>query len=213
MTALAATTIHHTIAPPTLPVLGGFRSSNTQFSSARCPHFSGCGCSSQTSGSTNRQATLKDAEVRHVTLNPNKLATMLPGMALEKSFNPLEPLVPGQSLSFFQKLLLTPIDWYQRLTRRNDTATGPTFRMISNGCIFTKQDRHNHLSCSEYMATAIKFFGQKGFIGVLEGVFHGSKRIMACNPWNHHATDPQWAIVLPTEQAKLWQKTGVDISA
>jgi putative component of membrane protein insertase Oxa1/YidC/SpoIIIJ protein YidD len=214
MTALAAATFNNLYNQP---YQAGHSSASkiTAFNKThQCTYFGCCGHgASSTSKDTVQLAGTATNQPKHITLNPNKFSLMLPELVLGKQFDVFAPLVAGQELNGWQKLFLSPIALYQALTRRNETKTGPMMRMISDGCKFTQEDRKNSLSCSEYMATAIKFFGQTGVLGVLKAVWLGVKRIFACNPWNQTLTDPEWQIKLPAAQAKLWQSTGVDVTA
>jgi putative component of membrane protein insertase Oxa1/YidC/SpoIIIJ protein YidD len=213
MTALAAATLNNLYTQPYLAGQSSASKTTGLNNTHQCTHFGCCGHVSSKKATQDTPQVSATNTPKHVSLNPNKFSLMLPSLVLGKQFDVFAPLVAGQELNGWQKLFLSPIALYQSLTRRNETKTGPMFRKISDGCKFTQEDRKNSLSCSEYMATAIKFFGQTGFLGVLRGIALGTQRIFACNPWNHALTDPKWNIVLPADKAKLWQQSGVDVTA
>ncbi len=179
------------------------------------PYSSGTSYSSE----KNRPA-FSGSKRQCVAINPNTLFQTYTHIGYGKDFKVFEPLVPGQKLNLWQKLLLAPIQLYQNLTRHNTGASGKFFRGVaqSNGCPFPKSHADRKASCSEYTALAIKFFGQSGLIGTIKGGFVGLSRIAHCNPWvrkkavNGQYSDPQWKVCLPKSKAANWAKADEKLS-
>ncbi len=153
-----------------------------------------------------------------VSIDPNTLFRTYTHIGYGQDFKVFEPLVEGQTLNFWQKLALAPIHLYQQLTRFNKTATGSTFRKISDGCPFIKTHDGRKASCSEYTALAIKFYGQTGLIGTIKGGLTGLWRICHCNPFikkkviNGSYADPQWKVCLPGNKAAQWDTSKKPLS-
>lgn len=77
------------------------------------------------------------------------------------------------ALSFFQRLIISPIRLYQKTLSPNHSRF---FDQSWYGCRY-------YPSCSEYMIRAVQKHGV--FYGVSKGLF----RILRCNPFSHGGVD------------------------